>query len=183
MRIPSNKSSERALYAHYITQQLKKKKKNCACVQIHMDLTVWRLDENKEICDLWPCVIFLKWPLDVWKCCSVPWGERGLHAVWTCWDAFTAERERERAQSRHGKMLYFWEPEQERKFEYTKLRYFYEKYQLIRENLIILFDRYYKPQIGWQQMYIYYIPAIYRQAVWRTICWTLLNKSIQFFKP
>ncbi len=107
-------------------------------------------------------VIFLKWPLDVWKCCSVPWGERGLHAVWTCWDAFTAEKERE--QSRHGKMLYFWEPEQERKFEYTKLRYFYEKYQLIRENLIILFDRYYKPQIGWQQMYIYYIPAIYRAS-------------------
>lgn len=28
---------------------------------------LWWLDGNKEICDLWPCVIFM-------KCCSVPWG-------------------------------------------------------------------------------------------------------------
>ncbi len=144
-----------------------------------MDLTVWRLDENKENRDLWPGVIFLTWPLDVWKCCSVPWGERGLHAVWTCW-------ERERAQSRHGEMQYIWEAEQERKFEYSTLRYFYEKYQLIRENLIVLFDRYYKPsQSGSQQMYIYNMYLLYLlytgQAVWRTYILTLLNKIFFFF--
>jgi len=42
------------------------------------------VDENKKIPDLWPSVILLKWPVGVWKCCSVPRGEdRGLHAVWT----------------------------------------------------------------------------------------------------
>lgn len=84
------------------------------------------VDENKEIPDLWPSVILLKWPLGLWKCCSVLWGEACMSLDPSEMHSPLREGEREREHNPDmgkDRLNNSGKPEQERKCEHAKLRY------------------------------------------------------------